>query len=46
MFERFANVLCNGCLIWQHTLNNTAQGILKGQRNITPRVNESSVKVT
>jgi hypothetical protein len=46
MFEWFANVLRNGCLIRQHAIDKTAQGVLKGQRNITPRVNERPVKVT
>jgi hypothetical protein len=36
MFEWFADVLRNGCLIWRHTLDNAAQGVLKCQRNITP----------
>jgi hypothetical protein len=36
MLEWFANVLHNGCLIWQRTLDNAAQGVLKGQRNIAP----------
>jgi hypothetical protein len=34
MCEWFANVLRNGCLIGQRTLDNSAHGILKGQRNI------------
>jgi hypothetical protein len=36
MCEWFANVLRNGCLIWQRTLPDTAQGVLKGQRNVAP----------
>jgi hypothetical protein len=36
VFEWFANVLCNGCLIRQRTLDNAAQGILKGQRDVAP----------
>jgi hypothetical protein len=34
--EWFANVLRNGCLIWQGTIDNTAQGVLKGQCNVAP----------
>jgi hypothetical protein len=34
MCEWFANVLRNGCLIWQCALYNTAQGVLKGQCNV------------
>jgi hypothetical protein len=36
MLEWFANVLRDGCLIWQRTLHKVAQGILKGQCNIAP----------
>jgi hypothetical protein len=36
MFEWFADVLRNGCFIWQRTLHSVAQGVLKGQRNIAP----------
>jgi len=36
VFEWFANVLRNGCLIWQHALDKAAQSVLKGQRNVAP----------
>jgi hypothetical protein len=34
MCEWFANVLRNGCLIWQWALDNATQSILKGQCNV------------
>jgi len=36
MFEWFANVLRNGCLVWQRTFDNAVQSVLKRQRNIAP----------
>jgi len=36
VLEWFANVLSNGCLIWQYARHKAAQGVLEGQRNVAP----------
>ena len=36
VLEWFANVLSNGCLIWQYARRKEAQGVLEGQRNVAP----------